>query len=187
MKCQGISRTTREDKIQRFYYLTIRGRIKATLCQISGNRFLSRLPQLVSRIPTLFFQTFTDTKGQSQTQIYRRCCLQGLGGSSAQTKCMTIRFHNTLCLYLKARTLIISIRKHYFTIFFVGNVWAFGPSFIFIFYKEIDTINMLLLLKLQCKKNNNSRAVRNGRLTVHLNMGTRVVKITGGFTPLLNG
>lgn len=55
------------------------------------------------------------------------------------------------------------------------------------FYKEIDTINMLLLLKLYCKKNNNSRAVINGQLTVHLNMGNRVVKLTGGFTALLNG
>lgn len=138
MKCQGISRTTREDTIQRFYYLTIRGRIKATLCQISGNRFLSRLPQLVSRIPTLFFQTFTDTKGQSQTQIYRHCCLQGLssGGSSAQTKCMRISFYNTLCLYLKARTLIISIRKHHFTIFFWKCVGFLAKFYFHFFIKK---------------------------------------------------
>ena len=49
------------------------------------------------------------------------------------------------------------------------------------FYKETDTINMLLLLKLYCKKNNNSRAVINARLTVYLNMGNKGCEVNWRF------
>lgn len=87
MKCQGISRTTREDTIQRFYYLTIRGRIKANArCQISGNRFLSRLPmKLVSRIlPCPNFHRHKGTELDLDLQTLLPCGLSS-GGSSAQT------------------------------------------------------------------------------------------------------